>query len=298
MSSSNKFWLAVGTPEDWHTAFDYGGIWGLKTSQMRYWDMMTENSDIVFFYVTSPVAGIVGTGILRTKLHQLSPLWPAERAENKVIWPFRFEFDVTSCLAPAVWREQRVAAEELKTRVRSGFQQIEPELAERLIKSMPASRPDGLVLSPPLGVSAVRNSILKIPPSQAPDTHQQIQGLLAEIGRLQKFVVDIEFPIENRRVDVTWRRVQRSVPSYVFEVQVGGNLTEALAKLKHAYELWNSNIFLVGKPEHKNPTSQLCDHSFHEIRERLRFLELNQVEELHRRKVAYRHFEDQLGILG
>ena len=30
MSSYNKSWLAVGTPENWHTAFDYGGIWGAE----------------------------------------------------------------------------------------------------------------------------------------------------------------------------------------------------------------------------------------------------------------------------
>jgi hypothetical protein len=291
-------WLAVGTPENWHTAFDYGGIWGLKSGQRRYWDRMTENSDVVLFYVTSPVSGVVGNGIIRTKLHQISPLWPAERAENEVIWPFRFEFDVISCLAPTAWRTRRVGTEELKTRVRSGFQELEPELAERLMKSLPLDKPDGLVLSPAINAHRKRSSILEIPPIQTPETHQQIQGLLAEIGRLQKYVVDVEFPIENRRVDVTWRRVQRSVPSYVFEVQVGGNITEALAKLKHAYELWNSHIFLVGKPEHRNPSSQLCDGSFHEIKDRLRFLELGQVEELHRRKLAYRNFEDELGILG
>jgi hypothetical protein len=297
MNSSNKVWLAVGTPENWHTAFDYGGIWGLKPSQKRYWDQMTENSDIVFFYVTSPVSGVVGNGVVRTKLHQISPLWPAERAENKVMWPFRFEFDVISCIPPTSWQAQRVGTEDLKTRVRSGFQQLEPNLAEQLMKAIPSGRPDGLVLSPGIDMCGLRNSSLEIPPIQATDTHQQIQGLLAEIGRLQKFVVDVEFPIENRRVDVTWRRVQRSVPSYVFEVQVGGNITEALAKLKHAYELWNSHIFLVGKPEHRSPSARLCDSSFHEIRERLRFLELGQVEELHRRKLAYRNFEDQLGIL-
>jgi predicted RNA-binding protein len=298
MHSSNKFWLAVGTSENWHTAFDYGGIWGLRNSQVGFWNRMTENSDLIFFYVTSPVSGVVGNGILRTKLHQLSPLWPEERAKNQVIWPFRVEFDVMSCLSPAVWKDQAVGAEELKTRVRSGFQEIEPQLAERLMKLIPSARPNGLVLSPPVGIPAPRSPALQTLAVQAPETHQHIQGLLAEIGRLQKFVVDVEFPIENRRVDVTWRRVQRSVPSYVFEVQVGGNLTEALAKLKHAYELWNSNIFLVGKPEHKNPSSQLCDGSFHEIKDRMRFLELGQVEELHRRKLAYRNFEDELGILG
>lgn len=298
MNAPNKFWLTVGTPENWHTAFDYGGIWGLRTTQKRFWDEMRENQDIIFFYVTSPISGIVGSGLVRTKLHQISPLWPEERAKNEVIWPFRFEFDVISCLSPAVWQSQRIAIEELKSRVRSGFQQLESALAQQLSRLTPTSRADDLVMVPAIGPAAgslPESEPLTIPRS---DVHGKTQNLISEIGRLQKFVVETEVPLENRRVDVVWRRVQRSAPSYVFEVQVSGNITEAMSKLKYAYEVWNSHIFLVGKPEHKSSALQLCDGAFHEIRERVRFLELAQVEELHRRKTAYREYEDQLGIFG
>jgi hypothetical protein len=299
MNTPSKFWLVVGTPENWHTAFDYGGIWGLRQSQQRYWNEMQENRDVVFFYVTSPVAGIVGSGLVGTKLHQVSPLWPEERAKNEVVWPFRFEFDVLSCLSPTVWQDQRIVIEEIKSRVRSGFQELEPRLAKELTMLLPSSRPDGLILIPGLAgpnadhVLSSEESIFS-----KEDAHKRAQTLVSEIGRLQRFVVETEVALDNRRVDVVWRRVQRSAPSYVFEVQISGNITEAMSKLKYAYEVWNSHIFLVGKPEHKIPALQLCDGAFHEIRERIRFLELTQVEELHRRKTAYRQYEDQLGILG
>jgi hypothetical protein len=47
------------------------------------------------------------------------------------------------------------------------------------------------------------------------------------------------------KLDVAWRRVEKGSPTYVFEVQIGGDLYHAIGKLKHAHDLWNSNIFLV-----------------------------------------------------
>lgn len=296
---STRFWLAVGTPENWHTAFDFNGIWGLKSSQRRFWDSFEENNDLIFFYATRPVSGVVGYGIIRTKLFQNSPLWPAERARNEVIWPLRFEFDVLACLPPSAWEKAKVGKEELKSTVRSGFQSLAPDLAEKFMKELPASVPTALVLSQPLGLRGKlgRQPLASIP-VEVGNLHDHTQNMLAEIGRMQKYVADTEFPIETRRLDVVWRRVQRSVPSYVFEVQVSGNLTEALGKLKQAHDLWNSNIFLVGKEEHRSPAAQLAGGTFHEIQDRLKFIELPQVEELYRRKRAYREFEDQMGILG
>lgn len=298
MAKDTRFWLAIGTPENWHTAFDYQGIWGLKPSQRRYWERMTENQDLVFFYATSPVSGVVGFGIVRTKLLQNSPLWPSERAENKVVWPLRFEFDVMSALPPAAWKDSRVALEELKSRARSGFQEIEPRLAEELLRALPSNVPNELVLMTPL---VARGPGEALPPAvmtpQIPtDLHDRCQWLMAEIGRMQKFVADTEYPIENRRLDVVWRRVQRSVPSYVFEVQVGGNITEALAKLKQAHELWNSNTYVLGKEEHRPAVTQLLGGTFHEMRDRVKFVEISQVEDLYERKRAYRDLENKLSI--
>jgi hypothetical protein len=286
----------VGTPENWHTAFDFRGIWGLKSSQQRYWERISENNDLVFFYATVPVSGVVGYGIVRTKLHQPSPLWPRERAENRVIWPFRFEFDVISAFPPAAWEKQRIVLPELKIRARSGFQEIEAAIAQELLGSLPSNAPRDLVLPH----AAAQNQPFPSPPQTpipAPSTaHERGQWLLAEIGRMQKFIADTEYPLENRRLDVVWRRVQRSVPSYVFEVQVSGNLTEAVGKLKQAFELWNSNVFLVSSEEHRSSTNQLLEGTFREMRPRLRFVELRQVEELYQRKRAYRELEGQLGM--
>ncbi len=297
-AATTRFWLAVGTPQNWHTAFDYGGIWGLKATQRRYWEAITENSDIVFFYVTTPVAGVVGYGIVRTKLHQNSPLWPEERARNEIVWPLRFEFDVLACLPPRFWNAQKVVLSELKIRARSGFQSLEAAIAQDLLPALPSGVPQELLVITTVGLRAKPAGIAPTEvPAAVADPHSHAQWVLAEIGRFQRYVADTEYPLENRRLDVVWRRVQRSVPSFVFEVQVGGNLTEAMGKLKQAFDLWNSNIFLVGKEEHRAPADQLLGGTFHEIQHRLRFLEIAQVEDLYQRKRAYRELESQLGIL-
>ncbi len=295
-AASTRFWLAVGTPENWHTAFDYGEMWGLRPTQLRFWEAISENSDIVFFYVTSPVAGVVGYGIVRTKLRQNSPKWPEERARNEVIWPLRFEFEVLACLPPLEWERQRIKSDTLKSRARGGFQALEPALAEEIIRALPASVPKGLVAARH-GLDRASPFVPSLPESApAQDPHARLQLCLAEIGRLQRFLADIEYPLENRRLDVAWRRVERSVSSYVFEVHLSGNLTEAMSKLKQAFDLWNSKILLVAKPEQKDAVSQLSSGPFREIRERLRFLEIPQVEDLYQRKRSYRQLEERLGI--
>jgi len=294
---STRFWLAVGTRQNWHTAFDYGGMWGLKATQRHYWERLTENTDVVFFYSTLPVGGVVGYGLIRTKLQQRSPLWHDELIRNEIIWPLRFEFDVLSCLAPNQWENQRVVLPELKARVRGGFQALEGALAEEIMRALPEAIPENLALTAPVGLRAKLPLVGRESSVLPADPHDRTQALLVEIGRLQRYLADSEYPLENRRVDVVWRRVQRSVPSYVFEVQVAGNITEALGKLKRAFDLWNSNIFLVGKQEHRAPFNELVQGTFHEVQNRLQFIELNQVEELHQRKRAYREFEGELGIL-
>lgn len=298
MAPTTRFWLAVGTPENWYTAFDYGYIWGLKASQRRYWEALAESNDIVFFYATTPVAGVVGCGIVRTRLHQNSPLWPEERARNEVIWPLRFEFDVLKSFPPESWQKQKIVLAELKARARSGFQSLEGDIAQELLRALPSGAPRELLVATPVGLRARLPGITTGEvPAAAADPHGHTQWLLAEIGRFQRYVADTEYPLEIRRLDVVWRRVQRSVPSFVFEVQISGNLVEAMGKLKQAFDLWNSNIFLVGKEEHHAPTNQLLGGTFHEIQHRLRFVELAQVEDLYQRKRAYRELESQLGIL-
>lgn len=284
------YWLVVGKPKNWDTAFTHSNIWGLKKSQRHLWEDLNED-DVVLFYATSPVKGIIGHGIVRTRFKQDKPLWPQEINENRVVWPLRFEFDVVYCLPRDRWLDSKVFPEALRPRLRSGFQSIEAELAQELILSI--DRASELKV-----IEKIIPATEKVPLTPAKETlsHDELKQVLMEIGRIQKYLVEKEYPIDGGRLDVVWRRVEKSVPTYVFEVQVGGDLYHALAKLKHAFDLWNSHIFLVASNKDQRKVNQLLSGSFHEIRDRMNFIDCEKAAQLYKLKKSYHELERELGI--
>ena len=270
-----KYWLAVGAPMQWMTAFEQGNTWGLVTRQQHLWNAITEN-DGILFYSTKPVSGIIGYGSIKTKIRQDKHLWPEEIAEGKVKWPLRFEFNVDYCLPPEEWNTKRVTSDALKLKVGIGFHPVESEFAKEIIVRL-------VPVVPPAGEDAL-------------SLHEQVKQTLVEIGNLQNFLSEREYKFDTGKLDVVWRRVINSVPTYVFEIQVGGDIYHALGKLKHAYDLWNSHIFLVASEKGHDKARGLLSGTFHEIGNRIKFIELSRVEELYKRKKAYFDLEKELGI--
>jgi len=269
-----NYWMAVGSPANWQEAFEKGNIWGLRPRQKHRWEKLSED-DILLFYATEPVAGIIGYGSVQTKFRQAQPFWAEEIKHGEVIWPLRFEFNVDYCLPPSEWETRRITSDTLKLKVAVGFQSIEPQLAQQIISQFKET---------------------KMEPVHEVPLHKEIKRKLIEIGKLQKYLAEEEYPFDLGRLDVVWRRIERSVPTYVFEVQIGGDPYHALAKLKHAFDLWNSRIFIVGSQAEFSKIMSLLGGTFHEISERVKFWELENVEELYKRKRAYLDFEKELGI--
>jgi hypothetical protein len=267
-----RWWMAVGPQENWKTAFENGNIWGLRaTPKLKaFWEKLSEG-DGLLIYATSPVGGIIGYGVVRTKFKQDRPLWPQEVREGKVMWPFRFEFDVLYCLPQDKWRSDRIVFEKIIPR---GFQQISDELANKVVQKLQPKE----------------KSIEKV------SLHDKVKEMLLEIGRLQKMISESEYDMDGERLDVAWRRVERGSPTYVFEVQVGGDLHHAIGKLKHAHDLWNSNIFLITSKNDIVKAQELLSGTFHEIEEKIRIIEIEKINELFKLKKAYKDFEAQLGI--
>ena len=289
-----KYWLVVGAVQNWVTAFEHGNIWGLKKKQQHLWDSLSENDGVVF-YATQPVGGIIGHGIIRTKFRQNKSLWPEEVRKNEVIWPLRFEFDVETCLSQEEWKAKKLVSKVIWPR--AGFQLLNKDIAKELISAM------GTVeyqIPADEKISIAEDTIgyeTRLEKEEiTPSSHEELQRKLIEIGKLQNYVVEKEYPFDLGKLDVVWRRVINSVPTYVFEVQVGGDVYHALAKLKHAFDLWNSHIFIVASEEDLTKSNTLLSGTFHEISNRIKFVELDKVEELYKRKKAYFTLEKELGI--
>jgi predicted RNA-binding protein len=289
-----NYWLVVGAKQNWVTAFEHGNIWGLRKTQQHLWDSISEN-DKVLFYATQPVGGIIGHGIIRTKFRQDKPLWPEEVRRHEVIWPLRFEFDVELCLPQEVWKTKKLVSKSMWPR--AGFQLLSEGIAEELISAIGTTEyviPSDeklLIAEETIEYETGSEEKEKLIPS-----HEAIKEQLIKIGKLQNFIVEEEYPFDIGKLDVVWRRVMNSVPTYVFEVQVGGDVYHALAKLKHAFDLWNSHIFIIAPEKDLDKANNLLAGTFHEINNRIKLIELNDVGELYKRKKAYFDLESALGI--
>ena len=285
-----QFWLIVGSQKNWQVAFDNNSIWGLKDfRELRsLWNMLRVG-DGLLFYVSKPVHGIVGVGHVATKFKQTTPLWPDEVKEGQAIWPLRFEFDVEYCLPFSLWKSHRYTSQDLQLITRMVFQCYpieEVNDARRALGLQPVTQE-----SPAL-------PIVLCPSSESTSTsHDELKRQIAEIGRIQGYIAEEEYRLESTYLDVVWRRVQQSVPTFVFEVQIGGDIYHAMAKLKHAFDLWNSHIFLVANTVDRSKYQELIAGSFHEIKSEMRFIEAGAVRQLLEKKLAYKELEQSLGIL-
>lgn len=288
-----SYWLVVGDPKNWQVAFVNNNIWGLRPTQNHLWENLKEQDNLLF-YATTPVKGIIGFGTVRTKFRQNRPLWPDEISQNKVIWPLRFEFDVIYCLPPQNWKTDGLSSSRLNPR--GGFQQISESLAIELTSSIKFNEYPILTGQEQNVSETAQEYTIPDATSKTHSTHNKTKDTLVEIGSLQGFLAESEYSFDIGKLDVVWRRVINSVPTYVFEVQVSGDIYHALAKLKHAYDLWNSHIYIVAADSDRNKVSNLLSGTFHEIDHRINFIELNQVDELYEKKRAYMDFEKDLGI--
>ncbi len=208
-----NYWLVVGSPKNWDIAFKHENIWGLKQTQIHLWESLQEN-DVILLYVTNPVKGIIGFGIVRTKFKQVKPLWPDEINQHKVIWPLRFEFDVEFSLPPDKWSNMKITSKALLPR--SGFQMLDTNTGKTLISAIGAveyinkNDKDQKVSDTVIEYNKEIESI--------PSSHNQIKDTLIKIGKLQNYIAESEYPFDLGKIDVVWRRVEKSVPTYVFEI--------------------------------------------------------------------------------
>ena len=82
-----SYWTLSGTPENWRVALEKG-VWGVSERARALWSKV-QPGDIVVFYATG--TGVIGYGTVEGKFESDEPLWPEEKAEGKVIWPYRLK---------------------------------------------------------------------------------------------------------------------------------------------------------------------------------------------------------------
>jgi len=85
-----SYWTLSGTLENWMVALEKG-VWGVSERAKGLWAKV-QPGDVVVFYATG--AGVIGYGTVESKFESSEPLWPKEKVEGKVIWPYRIKIRV------------------------------------------------------------------------------------------------------------------------------------------------------------------------------------------------------------
>ena len=125
--------------------------------------------------------------------------------------------------------------------------------------------------------------------------HNTIQEMLHKLAESYGMHSELEYVHEHHRYDVIWKRVKSGFPAKVFEVQVSGNIDSALTKLKHARDLWSSDVFLiVTKSKDAEKAEYLLSGSFHEIASKTTILRGREVYEMLAFKEKYGDVENRM----
>ena len=266
-------WILTGNEENWETAFNSGNVWGVREGWLvNRWKKL-QKGEILVFYAKSPVKGLIGVGKIESKFKQAKPLWPDEVRLNAVIYPYRFDFQILAVLSPDKWHTEAISILDLPLSIQAGVNPVSNQASVAEITNR---------LNDRFGINlGVPRAEEKTQPKTEQSLHNQIRDKLVEIGTMEKLISEKEYQIDGERLDVAWRKVPRAVPSKVFEVQIGGSPHQALAKLKHANDLWNSEPFIIVDRENLSKVETLLSGTFHELRPHIHIISTDKVEQLY-----------------
>jgi predicted RNA-binding protein len=278
-------WILPTTAEHWEL---------VKAQRMYAFDRESYRDKIkpgdkgVFYLVRSKPPVFVGIcEIVRPLEKANEPFWTEEKAEGTIIWPWRFELlplrlgavDAKKLSKKLTYIENKDAWQPYFMGGVANYQVIFDELARSPIEYevRPPYRPKTTSLTrAPIkrkGIPQLRGP---------PPSHNELRDMIRDIGLMKNLLVDTEYPINGMRLDVAWRMPVRQNPDHAWEVQIGGNFFEALAKLKHAWDLWKADPYLVTTERYEEEAKKLLGGTFHEIKPHIRIINWQEIVKLYK----------------
>jgi len=86
-----------------------------------------KKGELLFFYATRPVSGIMGMANVEETTEGKTPLWPNEIREGKVKYPYRIRFKVAYMLKEADWKTKRLSLRNVNVTYYRGLNPIHDE---------------------------------------------------------------------------------------------------------------------------------------------------------------------------
>ena len=284
-------------------------LWGLKPRYQEEFQALN-NGDIVWFYVTNPVSGIIGLGMVKDKqIDNMNLIWEEELVKKEVIWPLRFRIHVLKVINRERWNEDRIRINNFNLNWQVGFQSLqEKHLAKltEIAKNTFNIRPEESYFS---GPTITQPSITEKPtdvytPIQQVEkptiTHRYLQETIAEIGKLQFYHSQLEYPIElsgeDKNIDVVWKREISGAPTFAFEIELSGGIERAIARLKFAYNRWNSQPRIIVPQTFAQKINNIVAAEDRVFSQQFKMYEPNQLIELLNKKRELKTTEQNLGL--
>ena len=99
-------WIISGQPSHWESAIN-ARQWGLRRSSDKLWSELSYG-DLLIFYCTKPISGVIGFGRVIKKMVGHVPLYPDEKKAGAVLYPLRWNFSIVYVLPGDSWERKRL----------------------------------------------------------------------------------------------------------------------------------------------------------------------------------------------
>ncbi|MEM2945294.1 MAG: EVE domain-containing protein [Thermoproteota archaeon] len=125
-------WIVTGSAGNLKTSIERGK-WGVNKRLKNSWDRIAQG-DLLLFYVTSPIRGIVGVASVESKAEENNILWRDEAVVGRVLYPYRIIFKPVFILDEEKWETDRIPVKDLNVSVRTGLNSVRnQEAVEKLL---------------------------------------------------------------------------------------------------------------------------------------------------------------------
>jgi len=309
MTSKTQNWLVIGKPKNWGTALSQPmPIWGLKPRFQIEFQAMNVG-DLLWFYSTSPVVGVIGAGFVKDKyVDNINLIWEDERIKKEVIYPLRFRIHVLKVLPQTRWKTERIKINDFNLFLQTELHPLAPkhtlELFRRAKEQLGVVTEEnlftGATIMQPLVLKEEQAAYAPVLEIKAVNPHRELQDQVAEIGKLQFYYTEIEhsiqLPGEKKNLDVVWKREIDGVPTFAFEVELSGMVEKAVERLKFAFRKWNSRPRIIVPQDGIQRLHNIMATSDKNFAEQVRIYEPDQIVKLLNLKRQLKSVEQNLAI--
>jgi len=291
MAEAPNTWLFGVSPENWEVVKS-AHLWAVQTERVR--DKLRKGDSLIFYLVGSQPSVFVGAYTITGNWEQSTqPVWPDEHAEGRVKYPWKATLEpirvgaatVQSLLQELSFVDAKKNWAMYLRGSPANFGHAIPHNDATTILAELGKPPAQYEIRPsreraPKPSTAIKRRIRQTDLRTVPE-HNDLRDMIRWIGEARGLVSETEVRINDYRIDCVWRKPVRKQPDQVWEVQIKGDFFKGLAKLKHAWDLWGSEPFLVTTDEYAPEAKRLLGGTFHEMKDDIRIVHWRDVVKLY-----------------